>query len=290
MLQHPLLVQASVGILAIAFLWLGIFLFVRSEDSKIKLLLRIIPIILWLGTIAGAGYFFYNVVTHWTFFTIPKIILLLAVGVVVAFYCSGYKDPENSELGVFGGAVAIVVCAFIVIPMVSYFINDRKETDAHWAEIQAQLAAQAAYNANIKVVAEPKYREERITLLSATDGSKIEGSVSGDMRGALLGTFFVAHGSITGNINGEIKQTDVYKFYYYANTEIGEIRLATLNADSTPIFFTQDGETPHLLKKIWTRYSLNYNDEPPTECNPSDTVEYELHVPKGSIVEEFNLR
>lgn len=64
----------------------------------------------------------------------------------------------------------------------------------------------------------------------------------------------------------------------------------TLEVNTTPLYYIQDGETPYLAKITTQPYSLDYNVDPPKECNFKEaTVSYELHIPKGSILEIINI-
>ena len=124
--------------------------------------------------------------------------------------------------------------------------------------------------------------------MSAVDGSEIVGSIDGNVLSNVISRFFVQHTTIDGSVDGEIRQVDVYKFYYIASSETGEVRLKTLKAELTPIFFVEQGEKPYLLKKEIIPYSLNYNVDPPETCNVGEkTICYELHIPENSIVENF---
>ena len=51
----------------------------------------------------------------------------------------------------------------------------------------------------------------------------------------------------------------------------------------------EEGETPYLLKKVVTPYSIDYNTDPAVNIyyTGREKVTYELHIPKGSIVGNF---
>jgi hypothetical protein len=224
---------------------------------------------------------------HWTYGSIPEIITLITAGVVVTMYSIGMRPAKESEIGYIGIGVIIIACSWFFIPLALSRIDSEMASAARSAEWRKQIAAQQQYNANIEPVKTPKYREEKIELLSATDSSVIEGSLSGEVDGTLSKSFFVVSGSILGSINGEIKQIDVYKFDYFVNTETREVDTMVLDAKSTRRFLTREGETPYLLKKIRTYYSLDKNVEPALECYPNDVVEYELHIPESMFVGIF---
>ena len=239
--------------------------------------MQVFSVLSWIGTVAGTAYFVYNEFwLNWTMLTIPNLMLLVGIGAgIIAFSITDDEEPRGWTCVI---AAVLVICSYIAFPLgISEYRLD-KAWDAVYAE-------RDAYNANIKPVEEPKYQEDTFELLSATDGSRIEGTLKGELNGSLFKNFFVARGSVTGTIDGELRQFSVYQIYYYA--ENGAVRTMTLNSDDTDMFFIEDGESPYLLKKTWTKYSLNYNVEPPEECAKSETIVYELHVPKGSIIEGF---
>lgn len=204
----------------------------------------------------------------------------LKIGLLIACFFAyiGFVLLSEEDFRIHGGYTLIIVAISIGI-ITSLFYGAEKN--------EIELAKQAAYNQNV-IKQTPQVKEIKHTLISATDSSKIEGNIHGELSGKSFGTFFIQRSTTTGNIDGELKQTDIYKFYYVANTSTGEIRLMTLNADDTPLFIVKNGEEPYLLEKINTPYSLNYNVEPPSVCNVGQSyTTYELHIPENSIVDVF---
>lgn len=301
MLKQPLAIQGIVGIISVLFFCLGIFCSNKSKESKKKVLLRVVSIILWIGTAASAGCFYYSISQHWTKFAIPKIIFLSAIFVAIIITKivlndeddgTTEKDKEKNDkeegeaIGcIWGIAIAIVIAVYIFIPIGI----DQREWNVTWDAKQQQWAEQRAYDANIKPVETLKYREEKIELLSLTDSSKIEGNINGEINGSFSRSFFIASGSIYGNIDGAIKQIDVYKIYYCCDKTTGQMKPMTLEASTTGLFPTKEGEAPYLLKKIYTRFSLDYNVDPPKECNSYEIIEYDLYAPKEAIASNFSL-
>lgn len=183
---------------------------------------------------------------------------------------------EGWEEHNFHGGYSLIFIACSIILCIPIFESDY-QTEMWWK-----------YNENVIRQSAPKVETYECQLLAANYASKTEGFIEGNMQSTATSGFFVQRTNVTGNINGQIQQIDVYKFYYVANKTTGEIRLMNLNANTTPIFWVEDGEQPYLLKRISTPYSLDYNIDPPKECNFGEpTVEYELHIPKNSIVESF---
>lgn len=203
-----------------------------------------------------------------------KIVLLICC--FILYRC--FIGIGESSFKIHGGYTLIAV--FVTILSFTLFFHANEKREIEWNQ-------KIAYNQNV-IEQSPQVKEIKHTLVSATDSTKIEGNIHGSLSGRGFGTFFIQRSVMNGNIDGELKQTDIYKFYYIANESTGEIRLMTLNADNTPLFIVKNGETPYLLEKINTPYSIDYNVEPPSVCNVGQSfTTYELHIPENSIVDVF---
>lgn len=95
-------------------------------------------------------------------------------------------------------------------------------------------------------------------------------------------------GSFAGNIiyvHGSSSEKSVYKYYY--QQEDGGIKLGSISADNTTIYFLEDGEVPHLETIATTWYYINYNNNPATRCLERTNITYKLYVPEGSITNVY---
>lgn len=132
-----------------------------------------------------------------------------------------------------------------------------------------------------------EYEYQKYELLAAVDGVVLEGEINGETIFQTV-SFLVQRTNVQNVVEGKIQQKDVYKFYYVANSKTGEIKLMTLDASTTSIYFIEEGETPYLQKKIGTKYAINREVEPNMKKTYTEKIiSYELHIPKGSIVEKF---
>lgn len=224
---------------------------------------------------------------------VGSISFVLAIVLAIFYVCNAIFVQEHTGLQIFLFVIAIIFYCLCVA--LGYALCDFK---CHgfitlvliiFCIVNAyNIMASDIYNKNVIEQSSPKVQTQQYEVIAASSGTKLEGSIHGEASGEFKGAFTIQRGSITSNVDGKIEQTDVYKFYYIANNETGEIRLMTINAKDTSLFFTKEGEKPYLLKKVYTPYSLDYNVDPPQECNfGTETVKYELHVPKDSIVEGF---
>lgn len=270
MAKH-IIIEGIFAFLSAFFMILGInFSDKFFKNENLKKALTIISYILMAGCIIYYCYdvIFANYIS--TFVTIFKI-FVLAVGLMLTVLIIAI---DFDEFSVHGGFCMIS----IVISIISFaFIINSIEDSCLDLEYQKNVIVQPA-----------KVSTQKLKLISARDGSTTTGSLNGNLSGSGHGMFFVQRSKVTGNINGTLEEKDIYKFYYVANSSTGEIRLMTLYADDTPLFFIKDDEEPYLLIKTHTPYSLDYNVDPPVECNfKAKYYSYELHIPKNSIVEVF---
>lgn len=283
MLLINLIVQAIVAFISIFFICLAVNLKKARPNSKISFLrkesncrtLKIICIV--LAVLTGI-YYCYDVLflNNVESFSAGLKISLYALAIVLFFL---FISLDNEDAYKFRGGYTLIVILACMFFAVCFIKMDESYS--------IELKLMQEYNAKI-IKQDPQVNTYKYELLSATDGSKIVGSIDGSLSANVLSRFFVQHTTIDGSVDGEIKQIDVYKFYYIANCETGEIRPKTLEAESTPLFYVEEGEKPYLLKKEVIPYSLNYNKNPPEVCNVGEkTISYELHIPKDSIVENF---
>lgn len=262
-----LVVQTIVSISTFVFAHAGLILKKLYEEYH-KPAVRIVSRVLGCLAILCAIYYWCDVLLWncYEFSDVGNKILLFVTGVVAWCMAWGIGKLDDSPIM---ASIIILIVTIIFILLFAFAIKRTEE--------------QAIYDEKI-VEQSPQVQTQQYELISASDGTNIEGNLNGESSGS----FFLISGTMSSNVNGEIKQTDVYKFYYVANSKTGEIRLMTVNANSTSIFYVEEGEDPYLLKKVITPYSLDYNVDPPQKCNVGkSTVTYELHIPKGSIVGSF---
>lgn len=208
--------------------------------------------------------------------SIIKLIFFTVAIILFAIFTFISRDETR-----FQGLIALALI-FMFVPLMALFIGSMELYEIEHKQ-------QIIYNQKV-IVQKPKVVTEKYEILSLNDNTNVEGNFSGDIGGSLYGRFFVMRGSLEGTQNGEIKNVDVYKFYYIADSKTRKIFPKTLYAEQTPIYPIQEGETPYLLKITSTPYSLDYNVNPAKECNFKESiVTYELHIPETAIINQFVL-
>ena len=269
-----LIIQGIATFVSIFFSFLAINFFKVRTKSKItflrsKAICRTLAIICTLLALISAIYFFNYLNTLEHFFVIPCILsFVVAIIVYTLFTWLGWSYNNLH------GGYSLILALLTIVIFIFANIADKEYSD---------------YNSNI-VQQVPKITTEKYDLFSLSNASVLEGSIEANSSRNHSEVFFIQHTTTETIVNGQIKHVDVYKFYYLANDETGEIRFMTLEADDTPLYFVEEGEKPYLLKRISTPYSLNYNVNPAEICDVGQqTISYELHIPQNSIVEIFEI-
>ncbi len=162
----------------------------------------------------------------------------------------------------------ILVCLFIL------FCNDWGVPSAIWIvaiiTVIAFIVTGVMYLNNIEKKCEvPDVSTTRTTVICAKDNSSITGSISGNIL----------------HFHGSVSEESVYQYYY--QLEDGGIKLGTIPAESTTIYFVEAGEEAYLETVITTKYWMNNNNSPATRCHETSETTYKLYVPEGSIVNVY---
>lgn len=202
-------------------------------------------------------------------FAVKMIFLMCIIAEIIIHFKGKLKQISTTAM-----TLAIVVVLVLGFSFFSTMLIDCKVSDKYYS--------------NIFHVVPPRCEEQSFEIIAINDSSTTDGKISGNTEITTTSRLFVQKTTIENVVDGYIEQKDIYKLYYVSNSETGEIRLMTLDASSTPLFYVEDGETPYLLKKTYTDYYLNKNIEPPQEFNHSKTYAYELHIPEGSIIQQFS--
>lgn len=109
------------------------------------------------------------------------------------------------------------------------------------------------------------------TLICASDTSSITGNIHGDR--------YYVYGPISGTFG--------YDYNYYYMSEDGGIKLGTIPAEDTTIYYIESDEEPYLETIVTTKYEINNNNNPPTREKLGETATYNLFIPEGSITNEY---
>ena len=87
-------------------------------------------------------------------------------------------------------------------------------------------------------------------------------------------------------LEGELREDDLFKFYYLADGERGEMKLMTLNASEVSLYFVEEGGKP--CWKIITTTKIRVNSKT-GKVEEEVLVRNELYVPSESVTPSYDL-
>ena len=207
-------------------------------------------------------------ITHWTKWNlVSKIISIVSVGLFITscILC----------IITFWNPFTLPIIAFFVSWYLYIWFKEWDETCVlFWIVLLISVISFCVilvmYLSNIKEAEEKEVTVASQNIVCVKDGDSVEGGVSG-------GIFFV-YGQVSGK--------SVYKYYY--QIEDGGFRQGSIPADSTTIYYLEDGENPHLDTIVTKTVLINYNNNPPTDAGTKDSkTTYKIYVPKGSVTNVY---
>lgn len=275
-------IQAIIAFLTFVFLTTGINLVAnRKNNTKGSKLFVGLAIFFFALTLISIAYFICDIfILHlvntgaaWT-----KLVLYILAFIMYFLFVFGLR--ESYSTGYYGGYTLIVFGIVILFLAILCSVDEA-------AFIKRQ--EQQKYNQNV-IVQEPQTTTIKYKLIALQDTIDIDTSYENSLNGNVYGNIFALRGSVVSNGSGKLEVNDVYKLYYLADSKTGKMLPKTLDVNTTPIYYIEEGETPYLTKITTRTYSLDYNVDPPRECNAvvTSTI-YELHIPKGSILEAIEI-
>ena len=109
-------------------------------------------------------------------------------------------------------------------------------------------------------------------------------SITGSLSGKESRNIFLVYESVSGSVSEE----SVYKYYYLLKDS--GIKLGTIPADSTTIYYIESEEEPHIETVITTKFQMINKGKPDAHCDETSKTIYKLYVPEGPIsnVYEFD--
>lgn len=275
------IIQALVAFATFVFLSIGISLFANSTNNNKRHMVFIATSIFFFALSALAiGYFICDIFIF-NFITLElawlkMFLLALAIGLYFLLVFGSGSGPRRF----YGGYTLLFM-------LLAIFMSTLLISTFEYSAIKRNQTLE--YNQKV-VVQESQTLTVKYPLISLKDTVKIEGAYDSNLTASASANIFAMRGSITSSENGELKTTDVYKLYYLADSQTGKILFTTLDVKNTPIYYIKDGEEPCIVKTSTKNFSIDYNLEPPQECNVKITnTIYELHLPKGSILEVFEI-
>lgn len=257
------------GFAVLVSLFIGLlFLFKskRKKDTVLKIIFRIIAITFLAPAIIGTGHFVYiGLFKNWSVWSIliTTLFTILVFG-VICLILKIYTDRE------------VLIGMFIIAIMLTIVIG--------------LTLALCCYENNLKPSETPLYEETKYPLISVVSGIEIEGNIEATSSVRVSSRrFFVQSTIIENNVNGQIKQKEVYKIYYLNKKNEG--LPFKLDIYDTPLKFDlKEGEKPYMLRKKYTNYTVDYNKNPPEKVDlKKPTYKFELHIRKDSILEVFKI-
>lgn len=184
------------------------------------------------------------VTTHWNYFAIPKILLFLTVLSGIAFHDEFGYLYTDLQQGLFYIGTVATILGYIIAGVM--WLNN-------WAN-------------NFEYLDTPEVTTTSQEIMCARDSFAVNGNTNG-------GIFYVS---------GSVSEKPVYRYYYQLDD--GGIKLGTVDANSTTIYFIGDDETPRLGTVVSTYYKINHNKEPAVKEETRTETRYELYVPEGSVI------
>lgn len=254
MLQNPTIIQLIVGVITLIIFYMGMYFWKLARNKRIEKY-RLFAIIFYIVTALGVGYVFFNIMT-----TTPNTLgncfiasVKALVFVVIVFEIFLYSIGEIRESFFQSLGLTILSIITIVIIAAGVEINDNNFVKK--------------YEQNIIEISDPRYEKEQYELVAEIDEEEIHAKITY----TTITPYFRRIG------DGD---EETYKFYYKVEDEV---RYKEIKAQFLTLVPIKDEEKPYYVVRNYTKYSLDYNNDPPTECNLSTSTAYELHIPKEYI-------
>ena len=254
MLQSSTIIQIIVGISTLILFYMSMYFWNLAEGKGTEKH-RLFAIIFFIVTAVGLGYFFFNLITTTPyslgagFLASIKALLIIIIGVEIFLYSINELKTGMLQF------VCILIATGITLAIIAIGIELNHDSTVR------------KYNENIVEVKDSRYEKKQYELVSEIDEEEIHAKIT--------------YKTITPYFRriGEGDE-ETYKFYYKVEDEV---RYKEIKAQFLTLVPTKDGEKPYYAVREYIKYSLDYNNDPPTECNLSISSSFELHIPKEYI-------
>lgn len=216
------------------------------------------------------------------------IILAIIVGVLGVLDSDGYRERLYKIIAiilVILGIISLIIIKrnLFTIPKILLFISISllawSITKADFWSLSygigiiitviAYIIAAVLYLGNIRKSETTDITVTKTSILCAKDNSVISGGMSG-------GIFYV-----------QASVSEKSEYHYYYQQEDGGIKLGTIPADDTTIYYVGEDEGTYLETTVETTYTLNYNNNPATILDETSETTYKLYVPEGSVTSVY---
>lgn len=256
MLENSTIIQIIVGISTLVLFYMGMY-FWNLAEGKGNEKHRLFAIIFFIVTAIGLGYFFFNLITTTPFsfgngfLAFIKALIVIIIGIEIFLY--SIEELEEGMTQFFFLAIGgVITLAIIVFGMM--FTEDQ---------------AVKKYEENVVKVEDARYEKEQFELVAEFDEEEIHATETN------------TYATITPYFRHYYKSnTEMYDFFYKVEKET---RYQEIKAKYLTLVPLKDGEKPYYEINTYVEYSLDYNNDPPTEYNVSESWNYELHIPKEYI-------
>lgn len=256
MLQSSTTVQFIVGIITLVIFYMGMY-FWNLAEGKGNEKHRLLSIIFFIVTAIGLGYFFFNLITttpytfgngFWAFI---KASIVIIIGVEIFLYSI---DGLEEGMAQFLSLSLASVVVFGIVSLGMLFNNEQ---------------VVKKYEQNVVEVEDTRLEKEQYELVAEFDEEEMHAVISEN------------YVTITPYFRRYYKNNvEMYDFFYKENNEV---KYKEIKADFLTLVPIKEGKKSYYVVNNYIKYSLDYNNDPPTECNVSKSWNYELHIPKEYI-------
>lgn len=256
MLQSSTIIQLIAGISTLALFYMGMYFWNLAEGKGTEKH-RLFAIIFFIVTAVGLGYFFFNLITTTPyslgagFLASIKALLLIIIGVEIFLY-----SIDELKKGILQSeCVAIATVITLGIIAIGMVLNHEYVTEK--------------YEKNVVKIEDARLEKEQYELVAEYDEEQIHATERNTYT--VITPYFRLYYK-----NNE----ETYDFYYMVEKEV---RYKEIEAKYSTLVPLKDGEKPYYELNTYVKYSLDYNNDPPTEYKVSESENYELHIPKEYI-------
>ena len=123
----------------------------------------------------------------------------------------------------------------------------------------------------VTVPGAPEKTTTRIDIVNVSNNEEENEGIAGDQ-------------ALIYSVNGTNSECNAYMYYYQGKDE--EIKQAVIPVSESNVYYLPEGETQGYIEKITTtRYEYNVNSYPAVKTDKinSQSEEYKIYIPKGSI-------
>lgn len=199
---------------------------------------------------------------------ICKTIIIVRVSVPIILWAIFSILMATRNITIIIGMIAVFVFVFSFLLYMKYEKKLEIMLGVSGIAALSMIVVGIVYFINIKKYEIPDVVVTKTPIICAKDNSVISGSMSG-------GIFYV-----------QASVSEKSEYHYYYQQEDGGIKLGTIPADDTTIYYL-DGKNAYLETTVTTTYYLDYNNNPASRWSEESVIKYKLYVPEGSVTNVY---